>query len=52
MLRRFLRKALKKDSVMLRKTDDEVIRYMKQTAMIEERKRYEELMEKERKKKE
>ena len=44
MLKRFLKKALKKDKLVVRKTDNEIVRYIKQTSMIEERKRYEELM--------
>ena len=44
MLKRFLKKVLKKDKIIIKKTDNEIVRYIKQTNMIEERKRYEELM--------
>ena len=47
MIKNFLRKALKKDSLIVRKTDNEITRFLKQTKIIEERKRYEELMQKE-----
>jgi len=44
MIKRFLKKVLKKDKMVIKKTDNELVRYIKQTSMIEERKRYEELM--------
>ena len=44
MIKKFFRKLLKKDKMIVRKTDNELIRYIKQTNIIEERKRYEELM--------
>ena len=44
MLKNFLKKALKKDKLIVKKTDNEIMRYIKQTNIIEERKRYEELM--------
>jgi len=47
MLKRFLKKALKKDKMVIKKTDNEIVRYIKQTNMIEERKRFEELMKQE-----
>ena len=46
MIKNFWRKILKKDMLVVRKTDDEVIRYVKQTSIISERKRFEELMAK------
>ena len=36
-MKNFLRKALKKDKLIIKKTDDEIIRYVKQTRIIEER---------------
>ena len=52
-MKNFLRKALKKDKLIVKKTDDEIIRYVKQTKIIEERERYEKLLkeDQERKKK-
>ncbi len=47
MLKTFLKKVLKKDKLIVRKTDNELVRYLKQTTIIEERKRYEELMKQE-----
>ena len=47
MWRQFLRKAFKKDKLIVRKTDDEMMRHLKQTTIIKERKRYEDLMHKE-----
>lgn len=47
MFDNFLRKAFKLDKMVIKKTDSELVRYMKQTTMIEERKRYEDLMKKE-----
>lgn len=44
MLRRFVRKVFKKDKLIVKKTDDELMRYIKQTNIQEERKRFEELM--------
>jgi hypothetical protein len=35
---------LKKDKLIIRKTDDELVRYIKQNTLISERKRYEDLM--------
>ena len=51
MIKRFLKKVLKKDKMVIKKTDNELVRYIKQTSMIEERKRYEELMKQEEEKK-
>ena len=44
MIKNLWRKVLKKDKLVLRKTDNELIRYIKQTNIISERKRYEDLM--------
>lgn len=46
-MRNFLRKALKKDKLIVKKTDDEIVRYIKQTKIIEERKRFEDLLKEE-----
>lgn len=51
MINNFLRKVLKKDKLIVKKTDNELVRYIKQTTIIEERKRYEELMKQEEDKK-
>ena len=51
MIKRFIKKVLKKDKMVIKKTDNELVRYIKQTSMIEERKRYEELMKLEEEKK-
>lgn len=47
MIKNLWRKVLKKDKLVLRKTDNELIRYIKQTNIISERKRYEDLMKEE-----
>jgi len=47
MIKNLWRKVLKKDKLILRKTDNELIRYIKQTNIISERKRYEDLMKEE-----
>lgn len=47
MLKKALRKLLKKDKLIVKKTDNELVRYIKQTNIIEERKRFEELMKQE-----
>lgn len=43
-MRNFIRKALKKDKIIMKKTDDEVVRYIKQTRKIEQHNKYEEMM--------
>lgn len=52
-MRNFLRKALKKDKILVKKTDSEIMRYIKQTRKIEQHNKYEEMMqlEEERRKK-
>ena len=47
MLKKVLKKLLKKDKLIVRKSDNEIMRYIKQTNIIEERKRFEELMRQE-----
>ena len=47
MIKQFWRKILKKDKMILKKTDNELVRYVKQTTIIEERKRFDELMRRE-----
>jgi hypothetical protein len=46
-MRRFLVKALKRDKLIVKKTDDELVRYIKQTKIIEKRNKFEELMKQE-----
>lgn len=46
-----MRKAFKKDKLIVKKTDDEIVRYIKQNTIIQERKRYEDLMQKEKERK-
>ena len=42
-----MRKVFKKDKLVVKKTDNELVRYIKQTNIIKERVRYEELMKQE-----
>ena len=42
-----MRRVLKKDKLIVKKTDNEIVRYIKQTHIIKERQRYEELMKNE-----
>lgn len=51
MLKKIIRKVLKKDKLIVKKTDNELVRYIKQTNIMEERKRFEELMRQEEEKK-
>jgi hypothetical protein len=46
-MNKFFRKMLKKDKLVVKKTDNELVRYIKQTSLVEERKRYEDLIKKE-----
>jgi hypothetical protein len=47
MIKKFLKKALKIDKMIVKKSDNELVRYIKQSTIIEERRRFEELMRKE-----
>lgn len=46
-MRKFLLKAFKRDQVIVKKSDDELMRYIKQTNIMKNRKKFEELMRKE-----